>query len=86
MCYESQVLEFLPARTDHCVIRFFIYRDHYCSDVTTCVLWHALLNTYMRVTRWTQFELFFLLNVQTLPAALGPGVYSATKRNEYQKH
>jgi hypothetical protein len=23
---------------------------------------------------------------ETLPAALGPGVYSASNRNEYQKH
>jgi hypothetical protein len=28
----------------------------------------------------------FLLIYLILPAALGPGVYSASKRNEYQKH
>jgi hypothetical protein len=31
--------------------------------------------------RWTIFFLIYL----TIPAALGPGVYSASNRNEYQK-
>jgi hypothetical protein len=30
-------------------------------------------------------EVFFLIYL-FLPAALGPGVYSASNRNEYQKH
>jgi hypothetical protein len=30
-------------------------------------------------------EVIFL-NLPNLPAALGPGVYSASNRNEYQKH
>jgi hypothetical protein len=33
-------------------------------------------------TRWGDFFLIYLI----LPAALGPGVYSASNRNEYQKH
>jgi hypothetical protein len=32
-------------------------------------------------TRWGEF-----LNVPNPSTALGPGVYSASKRNEYQKH
>jgi hypothetical protein len=31
-------------------------------------------------------EVKFLSIYLILPAALGPGVYSATNRNEYQKH
>jgi hypothetical protein len=33
-------------------------------------------------------RMFNYINVmkQVLPAALGPGVYSASNRNEYQKH
>jgi hypothetical protein len=34
-------------------------------------------------TRWGEW---FLSNYLILPAALGPGVYSASDRNEYQKH
>jgi hypothetical protein len=30
--------------------------------------------------------IFFFLIYLILPAALGPGVYSASNRNEYQKH
>jgi hypothetical protein len=30
-------------------------------------------------------EFFFVLIYLILPAALGPGVYSASNRNEYQK-
>jgi hypothetical protein len=33
-------------------------------------------------TRLGDFFLIYLI----LPAALGPGVYSASNRNEYQKH
>jgi hypothetical protein len=33
-------------------------------------------------TRW---ELFFSIYL-IIPAALGPGVYSASDRNEYKKH
>jgi hypothetical protein len=32
-------------------------------------------------SRWGEF-----LNLLILPVALGPGVYSASNRNEYQKH
>jgi hypothetical protein len=28
----------------------------------------------------------YLLGILILPVALGPGVYSASNRNEYQKH
>jgi hypothetical protein len=31
-------------------------------------------------------EVIFFFNLPYFPAALGPGVYSASNRNEYQKH
>jgi hypothetical protein len=31
--------------------------------------------------RWGDFKIYLIL-----PVALGPGVYSASNRNEYQKH
>jgi hypothetical protein len=33
-------------------------------------------------TRWGDFAYIYLI----LPAVLGPGVYSTSNRNEYQKH
>jgi hypothetical protein len=35
-------------------------------------------------TRWSEWFIFFPIYL-ILPAALGPGVYSVSNRNEYQK-
>jgi hypothetical protein len=35
---------------------------------------------------WIMDVRFELWSVRILPVALGPGVYSASNRNEYQKH
>jgi hypothetical protein len=35
-------------------------------------------------TRWGDFFFFYIYPIPT--AALGPGIYSASNRNEYQQH
>jgi hypothetical protein len=39
------------------------------------------LSLFWYIIRFTQTKMHLIL-----PAALGPGVYSASNRNEYQKH
>jgi hypothetical protein len=43
-------------------------------------LYAEFLNRLLKKEKMKQYIHF------TLPAALGPGVYSASNRNEYQKH
>jgi hypothetical protein len=49
------------------------------------VAWLRHYATNRKVASSIPDEVIFL-NLTILPAALGPGVYSASKRNEYQKH
>jgi hypothetical protein len=66
-----------------------------------CIIWYSSLhsketaictgneNFYrqahkIKLLSWLAIDI--LINVLNLPVALGPGVYSASNRNEYQKH
>jgi hypothetical protein len=43
------------------------------------------MDVFLKEKKFNNFPLMIFLSYLILPAALGPGVYSASNRNEYQK-
>jgi hypothetical protein len=63
---------------------FFIAIAVQTSNLTIWIQFHTLISRGRGFeTRWGEW---FLSSYLILPVALGTGVYSASNRNEYQKH
>jgi hypothetical protein len=70
----------------YCAFRSYLPQGYLFRAGHAVVWWLRHCATNRKVVSSIHGEVIFFLIYLILLAALGPGVYSASKRNEYQKH